>query len=462
MTPGFKQETTNPARILVVDDDREMCQFLADILREEGYRVEMVHDGQSAVQRYRTDSFDLTITDLMMPRMRGTELVRELKEIDAQALVLLITAFGSIESAVEAMHAGAFHYVTKPFRTDEILLQVKRALEQRSLQSEVERLRQQVHSRYGFENIIGQSARMREIFELVAHVSDLAVNVLIVGESGTGKEMIARAIHQNSARAARSFIPINCAAIPETLLESELFGYVRGAFTDARKDRRGLFQAANGGLLFLDEISEIPLSLQAKLLRVIEDKEVRPLGTNQSEKVDARLVSACNRDPELLVQEGRFRQDLYYRLNVIRIDLPPLRERAEDVPILIEHFMRKFSDQIHRKLDGIEPEALDALTNYHWPGNVRELEHTIERAVLLGKEARIGLQDFPSSLVARNDNVLPLADAVAKSYTLKDLEKEYIMRVMETVGGNKTEAAKTLGVDRTTLYRKLEEYKVKS
>jgi len=380
---------------------------------------------------------------------------------DAHALVLLITAFGSIESAVEAMHAGAFHYVTKPFRTDEILLQVKRALEQRNLQSEVERLRQQVHSRYGFENIIGQSARMREIFELVAHVSDLAVNILIVGESGTGKEMIARAIHQNSPRAAKSFIPINCAAIPETLLESELFGYVRGAFTDARKDRRGLFQAASGGVLFLDEISEIPLSLQAKLLRVIEDKEVRPLGTNQGEKVDARLVSACNRDPELLVQEGRFRQDLYYRLNVIRIDLPPLRERAEDIPVLIEHFMRKFSEQIHRKLEGIEPEALDALTNYHWPGNIRELEHAIERAVLLGKEARIGLQDFPPSLVARNDHVLPLADAIAKSYTLKDLEKEYIMRVMETVGGNKTEAAKTLGVDRTTLYRKLEEYKVK-
>jgi DNA-binding NtrC family response regulator len=462
MTPGFKQETTNPARILVVDDDREMSQFLADVLGEEGYRVEMVHDGPSAVERYRADSFDLTITDLMMPRMRGTELVRQLKEIDAHALVLLITAFGSIESAVEAMHAGAFHYVTKPFRTDEILLQVKRALEQRSLQSEVERLRQQVHSRFGFENIIGQSARMREIFELVAHVSDLTVNVLIVGESGTGKEMIARAIHQNSARAAKSFIPINCAAIPETLLESELFGYVRGAFTDARKDRRGLFQAASGGLLFLDEISEIPLSLQAKLLRVIEDKEVRPLGTNQSEKVDARLVSACNRDPELLVQEGRFRQDLYYRLNVIRMDLPPLRERADDIPILIEHFMRKFSEQSQRKLDGIEPEALAALTNYHWPGNIRELEHTIERAVLLGKESRIGLQDFPPSLVARNDNVLPLADALAKSYTLKDLEKEYIMRVMEIAGGNKTEAAKTLGVDRTTLYRKLEEYKVKS
>jgi two-component system response regulator PilR (NtrC family)/two-component system response regulator HydG len=462
VTPGIKQESTNPARILVVDDDREMCQFLADVLGEEGYRVEMVADGPSAVEKYRADFFDLTITDLMMPRMRGTELVKQLKEIDPHALVLLITAFGSIESAVEAMHAGAFHYVTKPFRTDEILLHVRRALEQRSLQNEVERLRQQVHSRFGFENIISHSPRMREIFELVTHVSDLAVNVLIVGESGTGKEMIARAIHQNGARATKPFIPINCAAIPETLLESELFGYVRGAFTDARKDRRGLFQAANSGVLFLDEISEIPLGLQAKLLRVIEDKEVRPLGTNQGEKVDARLVSACNRDPERLVQEGRFRQDLYYRLNVIRIDLPPLRERAEDIPILIEHFMQKFSAQIQRKLDGIEPQALHALTSYHWPGNIRELEHAIERAVLLGKEARIGLRDFPPALVARNDNALPLAAAVAKSYTLRDLEREYVMRVMETASGNKTEAARILGVDRTTLYRKLEEYKVKS
>jgi DNA-binding NtrC family response regulator len=393
--------------------------------------------------------------------MRGTELVKQLREIDSRALVLLITAFGSIESAVEAMHAGAFHYVTKPFRADELLLQIKRALEQRTLQSEVERLRKEVQSHYGFENIIGQSPKMREVFELVAHVADLAVNVLIVGESGTGKEMIARAIHQSSGRAAGAFIPINCAAIPETLLESELFGYVRGAFTDARKDRRGLFQAAHGGVLFLDEISEIPLNLQAKLLRVIEDKEVRPLGANQGEKVDARLVSACNRDLELLVQEGRFRQDLYYRLNVIRIDLPPLRERAEDIPILTEHFLRKFHHQVEREVVGIEADALAALTDYPWPGNVRELEHTLERAVLLGKEARIGLQDLPPALAARSGAPLPLAAAVAKTYTLRDLEREYIKRVMESVHGNKTEAARILGVDRTTLYRKLDEYKFK-
>ena len=458
MTPSSNQQTISPAKILIVDDDREMCQLLVDLLGEEGYIVETVHDGRSAVEKYRTDSFDLTITDLMMPRMKGTELVRQLREIDVHALVLLITAFGTIESAVDAMHAGAFHYVTKPFRTDEILLQVKRALEQRSLQGEVERLRKEVQGRYRFENIIGKSAKMREIFEIIAHISDLPANVLILGESGTGKELIARAIHRHSARSERPFVPLNCAAIPETLLESELFGHVRGAFTDARKDRRGLFQEANGGVLFLDEISEIPLNLQAKLLRIIEDKEVRPLGANQSEKVDARLVSACNRDLEQLVQEGRFRQDLYYRLNVIRIALPPLRQRPEDIPMLVDHFMRKFADQANRKIEGIEQDALAALMNYRWPGNVRELEHTIERAALLGKGSNLSLRDLPLPLLEHDDDAV--TEAAAKSYTLRDLERQYIMRVMETTNGNKTEAARILGVDRTTLYRKLEEYKV--
>jgi DNA-binding NtrC family response regulator len=458
MTPSSNQQTINPAKILIVDDDREMCQLLVDLLGEEGYIVETVHDGRSAVEKYRTDSFDLTITDLMMPRMKGNELVRQLREIDPHALVLLITAFGTIESAVEAMHAGAFHYVTKPFRTDEILLQVKRALEQRSLQGEVERLRKEVQGRYRFENIIGKSAKMREIFEIIAHISDLPANVLILGESGTGKELIARAIHRHSARSERPFVPLNCAAIPETLLESELFGHVRGAFTDARKDRRGLFQEANGGVLFLDEISEIPLNLQAKLLRIIEDKEVRPLGANQSEKVDARLVSACNRDLEQLVQEGRFRQDLYYRLNVIRIALPPLRQRPEDIPMLVEHFMGKFAAQANRKIEGIEQDALAALMNYRWPGNVRELEHTIERAALLGKGSNLSLRDLPLPLLEHDDDAV--TEAAAKSYTLRDLERQYIMRVMETTNGNKTEAARILGVDRTTLYRKLEEYKV--
>jgi two-component system, NtrC family, response regulator HydG len=303
---------------------------------------------------------------------------------------------------------------------------------------------------------------MQEVFSIVRQTSDLAANVLILGESGTGKEMIARAIHHHSVRAEGPFIPLNCAAVPETLLESELFGYLRGAFTDARKDRRGLFQEASGGILFLDEISEIPINLQAKLLRVIEDKDVRPLGANQSERVDTRIVSACNLDLEHLVEQGRFRQDLYYRLNVIRIELPPLRERAEDIPLLAEHFLHKFAPQAKRKIDAIDQEALAALMNYRWPGNVRELEHTIERAVLLGKEASVGLKDLPLQSQASNGSSVPLAAAVANAYTLRDLEREYILRVIESTHGNKAEAARILGVDRTTLYRKLEEYKLKA
>ena len=446
--------------ILIVEDDREMARFLTELLREERYEVEVAHDGSSALERHKRGKFDLTITDLMIPGMKGTELVARLKALDPDHPVLLITAFGTIESAVEAMHAGALNYITKPFRSEEILLHVRRALEQRSLRKELERLRTEVRGRYQFSNLIGRSETMERIFDAVAQVSDLPANILITGESGTGKELIARAIHFNSARARGPFLPLNCAAVPGALLESELFGYVRGAFTDAKKDRRGLFQEASGGTLFLDEIGEIAVNLQAKLLRAIEEKEVRPLGANKNEKVDARLISATNRDLEQRVREGSFRQDLYYRLNVIRIELPPLRERTEDIPTLVEHFIQKFADQARRKLSGIDTDALEALMSHRWPGNVRELEHTIERAVLMGKNATIGVDDLPQAMFIASHNDPPLERAVAKGYTLYELEREYIQRVMETTKGNKTEAARILGVDRTTLYRKLEEYKV--
>jgi DNA-binding NtrC family response regulator len=460
MSTNSKPQIARPAKILIVDDDREMCQLFFDLLGEEGFAVETVNDAPSAIEQYQRGSFDLVITDLMMPRMRGTELVKQLKAIEDDALVILITGFGTIESAVEAMHAGAFHYITKPFRTDEMLLQINRALEQRTLRKELQRLRTEVAGRYQFENIIGKSPKMRELFETVAHVRDLGANVLIAGESGTGKELVARALYQSSARAAGPFVALNCAAIPETLLESELFGYMRGAFTDAKKDRRGLFQEAHGGVLFLDEISEIPVNLQAKLLRAIQEKEVRPLGANQVEKVDTRVISASNRDLETLVQEGRFRQDLYYRLNVIRLDLPPLRERQDDIPLLVDHFIEKFSRETRREVTGIEADAFAVLMKYRWPGNVRELEHTIERAVLLGKENRITLKNLSPQIANWQDNAPTLVQAVARGYTLRELEREYITRVLENTRGNKTEAAKILGVDRTTLYRKLEEYKV--
>ena len=461
MTPAVRGPGTKPGRILIVDDDRAMCQLLIDLLRDDGYQAEVAYDGESALDKCRATRFDLTITDLMMPKMRGIELVQRLREIDSGALVLLITAFGSIESAVEAMRAGAFHYVTKPFHNDEILIQVKRALEQKNLQEELKRLRTEVQARDRFQNIIGQSQAMQRVLETVAQVSDLPANILIEGESGTGKELIARAIHPSSSRAAGPFIPINCAAIPETLLESELFGYVRGAFTDARRDRSGLFREASGGMVFLDEISEMPLTLQTKLLRVLEDKEVRPLGANQSEKVDTRVLSASNRNLDELVRTGKFRQDLYYRLNVIRIELPALRHRSDDIPLLVKHFIDKFADGARRNVEGIREEALAALKSYDWPGNIRELEHTIERAVLLGKGTLVGLEDLPAHLVARGESAIVLAQALDHRLTLRDLEREYIGKVLANTNGNKTEAARILGVDRTTLYRKLEEYKFK-
>jgi DNA-binding NtrC family response regulator len=457
------QELKNgSARILVVDDDIAMCQLLTDLLSDDDYAVEVANDGETAIEKFESSPFALTITDLMMPKMKGTELVRRLREIDNSALVLLITAFGTIESAVEAMRAGAFHYITKPFHNDEILIHVKRALEQTALRAEVKRLRTEVQARARFQNIIGQSQVMQRVLEITAQVADLTANVLIEGESGTGKELIARAIHQSSSRATGPFVAVNCAAIPENLLESELFGYVRGAFTDARKDRRGLFQEASGGILFLDEISEIPITLQAKLLRLLEDKEVRPLGANQSEKIDARVVSASNRNLVEQVESGKFRQDLYYRLNVIRIELPALRQRSQDIPLLVNHFLQKFAAGAGHKVDGVSADAMAALKAYGWPGNIRELEHTIERAVLLGKGPMIGIDDLPPVLAKRADLGILTAQGITKHFTLADLEREYIGRVLESTQGNKTEAAKLLGVDRTTLYRKLEEYKIKT
>jgi len=461
MSADSSKFSNNRGRILVVDDDREMCSFLAEILGEEGYIVDAVQDGTAALDLFTRNHFDLVITDLKMPRMTGTELLRRLKEIDPECLVLLLTAFGTIDSAVDAMRAGAFHYLTKPFHTDEMLIQVERAMERRTLREELKRLRTEVQARDRLHNIIGQSEAMQKVFETVAQVSDLFANVLITGESGTGKELIARAIHFNSSRATGPFVAVNCAAIPETLLESELFGYVRGAFTDAKKDRRGLFQEATGGILFLDEISEVPLNLQAKLLRALEDKEIRPLGANQAEKVDTRVLSASNRILDDMVRQGTFRPDLYYRLNVIRVELPPLRERSEDIALLVDHFIRKFSDSARRKVTGIQEEALTALKNYSWPGNIRELEHTIERAVLLGRGSTVGIDDLPPQLAACGESAVVLGAALAKQLTLRDLEREYIGKVLQTTQGNKTEAARILGVDRTTLYRKLEDYKLK-
>jgi len=433
--------------------------FIRRGLREEGYAVDSFSDGGAALEGYKQNAYQLVITDLVVPVMGGNELVKRVREINPEALILVITAFGSIESAVETMRAGAFNYLSKPFRTEEVLLNVSRALETHGLKQEVQRLQKEVRGLYDFGNIIGRSPAMQRTLELVGQIVDAPANVLITGESGTGKEVVAKAIHYNSQLKSGPFVAVNCAAIPETLLESELFGYVRGAFTDAKRDRRGLFQEASGGTLFLDEIAEVPLPLQAKLLRGIQDKEVRPLGANRTDKVDARILAATNQSLDQAVSEGKFRQDLFYRLNVIRIELPPLRERREDIPLLAEHFLKLFGKQLNRPVQGIEHDAMEALCNYPWPGNVRELEHTIERAILLSRTDTITRSDLSGEILASSNQEISLAEALSKRYTLRELEWAYIQRVLEATRGNKTEASTMLGIDRTTLYRKIEESK---
>lgn len=444
------------ARILVLDDEPEMGAFLADLLTDEGYGTETYQHGEEALLAIETRGADLLITDLVMKEMKGMEVLRAAKQRDPHLAVVIITAFGTIESAVEAMRLGAFYYLTKPFKAADLLLVVERALEEKHLRTELQRLQREVEAHYHFDRIIGKSQAMQHVFAMVDRLKDSNVNVLLTGESGTGKDLLARTLHYHSIRAHEPFIPVNCAAIPEQLLEAELFGYMQGAFTDARKDKKGLFTEAHGGTLFLDEVGELPLPLQAKLLRVIEDKEIRPLGSTKTEKVDVRIIAATNRDLRRTVEEGNFRQDLYYRLNVVDIHIPPLRERPEDIPSLIQYFVENstHSSQVKR----LSPEALRTLLNYPWPGNVRELENVIERALVLSQGEEIRPQDLPTHLVNAKPHFITLHDALIRRRPLNEIEREYTLLALEFTEGKKKEAAELLGIDRKTLYRKLEEY----
>jgi DNA-binding NtrC family response regulator len=442
-------------RILVVDDDPEMCSLLSEVLRGEGFSVLTTGDSLEASRILKKEEFEVLITDLKMKGLKGLDLLEEAKKVAPLTPVIIITAFGTIESAIQAMKMGAYDYVTKPFQMDEIVLTVKKALENNLLKKEVVRLKKEVQSRYHFHQLIGQSPAMQKIYDLIERIRASSSNVLITGESGTGKELVARAIHYSGGRKEGAFIAVNCAAIPETLLESELFGYKRGAFTDAKTDKRGLIFEATEGTIFLDEITEMPPVLQAKLLRVIEERQVRPLGDTKSYSVDARIISASNRDIKELIHQGRFREDLYYRLKVIDIELPPLRERREDIALLVQHFINRFGKE-PKKISGISEEALKILINYFWPGNVRELENVIQRAITLCQQEVILPQDLPASLVHEADKNL-VEKGLREKYTVDQLEKEYIKRVLIEVEGNKSRAAEILGLDRKTLYRKLEE-----
>jgi len=442
-------------KILVVDDDPEMCRLLSEVLTEEGFLVLTTGESLEASKILKKEEFDVLITDLKMKGLKGLDLLEEAKKIAPLTPVIIITAFGTIESAIQAMKMGAYDYVTKPFQMDEIVLTVKKALENRFLKKEVVRLKKEMESRYHFHQLIGKSPSMQKIYDLIERIHESSNNVLITGESGTGKDLVAKAIHYSGTRKEGPFIAVNCAAIPETLLESELFGYKRGAFTDAKTDKKGLIFGATEGTLFLDEITEMSPLLQAKLLRVIEEKEVRPLGDTNAHPIDVRIISASNRDMKDHIHHGRFREDLYYRLKVIDIELPPLRERREDIPLLIQHFISKLGKE-PKRVSGVSEDALKILINYSWPGNVRELENIIQRAMTLSQREVILPEDLPSSLLQEVDENL-VEKGLRVKYTLDQLEKEYIKKVLIEVGGNKSKAAERLGLDRKTLYRKLEE-----
>ena len=445
-----------PDRVLVVEDDRDLRAFLAEELQEAGYQVAPFATADDALAEIvRGGSADLVVTDLIMPGMRGHELLAELRTRRPELNVIVITAFGSIDSAIEMMRGGAYDYLAKPFGTSELLFAVRRALEDSRLRREVARLSREAHAApAGF---VGASREMRELFDLLGRAAVSSLPVLVTGETGTGKELVARALHDQSGRDA--FVAINCAALPEHLLESELFGHEKGAFTGADRDKTGLFQAAHRGTLFLDEVGELPQALQPKLLRVLESGEVRRVGSTRAQTVDVRVVAATHRDLEALVGEGRFREDLFWRLNVLQLHVPPLRERPADIPLLAEHFLARGRGAPEPLRPArVAPEAMAMLVSYGWPGNVRELRNTIERAAVMARGPEIRADDLPPRVRERAGAAALVTAAAERSLPLDEVERAYILEILRRSGGRRAAAAEILGMDRKTLYRRLREY----
>lgn len=446
-------------KILVVDDEQSMCDFMEILLTKEGYSVETAGSGAEAVKMTQAGNFDLVIADMMMPQMTGLELLREVKGIRPEQDFIVMTAFASVDTAIEAMREGALDYVTKPFKIDEIKLVIEKSVSRKKLKKENENLKRQLKGYFSFDNFIGRSAAIIELKRLAQRVSGTDSTVLIRGESGTGKDLIAKAIHSASGRTNGPFITINCAALPETLLESELFGYKKGSFTGAIKDKDGLFKVADGGTFFLDEVGNTSPAIQMKLLRVLEDKIITPVGDTKPMEVDVRLIAATNAELDDDVKAGKFRSDLFYRLNVIPIHIPALRERVEDIPLLVNHFIAKYCERNNTPFRTLNPNAAMALAKYSWPGNVRELENCIERAILLSKKDTIELADFPLK-IAENEPTSIMANESQSTPTLESIEKAYIYYIMSQTQGKKSKAAELLGIDSSTLYRKLEKYKL--
>ena len=445
-------------RITVIDDDPVTCHIFERVLRRCDCRYEVFRSGREALQRLRQDPADVVVTDLRMPEVDGMAVLRTVKRSHPETLVIMITGYSTVENAVEAMKQGAYDYLRKPFDPDELTFVLRRALEQRRLARENQELRQRLLDRDQLEReMVGRHPKMLEVFQRIDKVAQSTANVLIIGETGTGKELVARAIHARGPRRAAPFVPINCGALSESLLENELFGHEKGAFTGAVEQKKGLLETAHGGTLFLDEVGSISESLQVKLLRFIQERSFLRVGGTSPVHVDVRIIAATNRDLEALVEQGRFREDLFHRLNVVRIALPPLRERREDIPMLVEHFLKKFA-VLHGAQAPlrIAPEALDLLTSYHWKGNVRELENAVERAVTLmdgGDTVRV--EDLPSYLQERVEKNPGL-----QGRTLKDVERAHIIRILRETGGERAKAARILGINKSTLWRKIKEYRI--
>jgi len=453
-------------RVAIVDDDLEMRSLLEDFLSSEGYLVETFAGAGEALDALGQSGFlgpdsteggvDLIISDIQMPKMNGLEFTVQLRSLRPEVPIILITAFGSIETAIEAMKRGAFHYVVKPFKLAEMAVNVERAMEHCKLQRDNTALRREIKSIWTMGEVIGKSSGMREVFDLVTRVAQATANVFITGESGSGKEIVARAIHRSGPRVNKPIIAINCTAIPETLLESELFGHAKGSFTGAIQRKRGLFEEAEGGTLFLDEIGDMNIALQSKLLRVIQERKVRPVGDNVTRDVNVRIIAATHKDLKAAIKEGHFREDLYYRLSVIPIVIPPLRQRKEDIPLLADHFLRKYAATNNVRVKGFTKRAVAKLMGLRWEGNVRELENVIERAVVLSTQSLIDEADIPSPESIYPDQFF--SNATGDFPTLDRLEARYIQVVLDKTAGRKDKAAQILGINRRTLYRKEREY----
>lgn len=448
----------NPASVLIVEDDTKLRHALKEIMTREGYAVDATESGDTAVSMIKDTVYDLVISDLKLPGIDGMDVLRSVQKLARDTSVIIVTAYATVDTAVEAMKEGAEDYIAKPFNLEEIRLVVRKVLDKKALVDDNRFLRNQLKKKYSFGNLVGNSEAMVEVYKTIEKIKNSRATILILGETGTGKELVARAIHFNSVRSEKPFLPVNCAALAETLLESELFGYVKGAFTGAVRDKQGVFEVAHGGTVFLDEIGDISPRLQQILLRVLENGEIQPVGSTTRRKVDVRVVAATNKELEDMVKQGTFRADLYYRLNVISLELPPLRMRKEDIATLAGHFLRKYATENEKTINDMSRDALRLLERYHWPGNVRELENVVERATLLETSREITPESLPENI--RNAPQAPPVNPDEDLQTLEEVGRTYIETVLKKTGGNKARASEILGINRTSLWRMIQRLKI--